>query len=203
MFFKYLLQDPIYFVQVVVIIITSIVIHELVHGLAALSQGDNTPRTAGHMTLNPVVHMGIESLIFLCLAGIAWGAMPIDPAQFRHSRWSDVLVSAAGPCSNLLLAILCTGGQVIIGQESSIGNFLWLAACTNIMLFIFNLLPFPPLDGFHICSEIFPALKKWESDPIAFFGITILFLMPDTGKILSEVAVAIVSEITTRLTMIF
>jgi Zn-dependent protease len=205
MFLKYLIEDPIYFIQIVTIIITSIVIHELAHGFAALSQGDDTPRLAGHITINPVVHMGMESLLFLCVAGIAWGAMPIDPAQFRYPRWSDILVSAAGPCSNLLLGTMCIVIE-IVGQKTSNlwgEQFLALAAQINMMLFIFNLLPIPPLDGFHVCSGIFPGLKKWEGSSIALFGITILFLVPVTGELLSVGARLMVGEISRILTMLF
>ncbi len=205
MFFKHLLQNPIYFIQVVTIVIISIVIHELAHGLTALSQGDDTPRTSGHMTLNPLVHMGMESIVFLCVVGIAWGAMPINPTQFRHPRWSNILVAAAGPCSNLLIGTFCLGVN-IIGQRTSTlfgGEFLVMAAQINIMLFILNLLPIPPLDGFRVCSEILPGLKKWKVSSIALFGITILFLMPATGEFLSMGARMIVEGISTRLTMLF
>lgn len=65
----------------------SIVIHELAHGFAAISQGDRTPISQGHITLNPVVHMGWPSLIFLVIAGIAWGQMPVNPSKFRYPKW--------------------------------------------------------------------------------------------------------------------
>jgi Zn-dependent protease len=118
MFLQTLFQDPILFFRIVVIIIISIVIHELAHGVAALSQGDDTPSVSGHMTPNPVVHMGYASLIFLCIAGISWGAMPVNPSKFRHPKWSNIWVSAAGPLSNFLLGTLCIAVWVGVSQIS-------------------------------------------------------------------------------------
>lgn len=174
-----LVTDPVLFFRIIVIVIISVSLHELAHGLAALSQGDNTPKRSGHMTLNPIVHMGWESIIFLCLAGIAWGQMPVNSSQFRHRKLGNIFVSAAGPLLNLALAILFI---VMLKLELSLSNgsilslnFLWLAAYVNLNLFVFNLLPIPPLDGFHVCSELFPALKPLENSPIGLFAFAILF----------------------------
>ncbi len=74
--------------------IISVTLHELAHGFAALSQGDDTPRQTGHMTLNPIVHMGWESIIFLAIGGISWGQMPVNPRKFRSAKWGNILVSS-------------------------------------------------------------------------------------------------------------
>ena len=201
MFFETLFKDPIYFFRLVAILIISIVIHELAHGIAALSQGDDTPRQEGHMTLNPVVHMGYESLIFLCVAGIAWGSMPVSPQKFRHPRWSDILVSAAGPLSNLLLGTLCIT-VIIATQQSALPmvsqEFLFLAARINMLLFLFNLLPIPPLDGFNVCEKLFPALKldRFRNSPFALFFMMVLFVLPVTGIVLSSGSMFMMSTVT-------
>ena len=67
-------------------VILSITLHELAHGWAALRQGDTTPRDTGHMTWDPLVHMGGMSLIMFALIGIAWGVMPTDPSRYRSGR---------------------------------------------------------------------------------------------------------------------
>jgi Zn-dependent protease len=174
MLIKTLLIDPVLFFRIILIVIASVCLHELAHGWAALSQGDDTPKKTGHMTLNPVIHMGWESIIFLCLAGIAWGQMPVNPSRFRHRKWGNILVSAAGPLSNLTLGIL-----FILLLQSNVmilsPKFLWLAAHVNLTLFIFNLLPIPPLDGFHVCSEFFPGLKQLESNSFGLFAFAVLF----------------------------
>lgn len=201
MFFETLFKDPIYFFRLVAILIISIVIHELAHGIAALSQGDDTPRQEGHMTLNPVVHMGYESLIFLCVAGIAWGSMPVSPQKFRHPRWSDILVSAAGPLSNLLLGTLCITA-IIATQQSALPmvsqEFLFMAARINMLLFLFNLLPIPPLDGFSVCEKLFPALKldRFRNSPFALFFMMVLFVLPVTGMVLSSGSMFMMSTVT-------
>lgn len=160
MFINTLVTNPVYFFRFVVIIIFSIVLHELAHGWAAMSQGDDTPEKTGHLTLNPVIHMGWESIIFLCLAGICWGQMPVNPSKFRSPKWGNILVSAAGPFSNLVLGILFSMLLKVYSNPIHSGflsvNFLDMAAHINLTLFLFNLLPIPPLDGFHIYSEIFP-----------------------------------------------
>ena len=76
-------------------VIFSITLHELGHGWAAIRQGDDTPRRFGRMTLNPLVHMGVPSLVMFALIGIAWGAMPVEPSRFRWGRRGRVLAS---PC---------------------------------------------------------------------------------------------------------
>ena len=201
MFFETLFKDPVYFFRLVAILIISIVIHELAHGVAALSQGDDTPHREGHMTINPVVHMGYESLIFLCVAGIAWGSMPVSPHKFRHPRWSDILVSAAGPLSNLVLGSLCIT-LIIATQQSSVSmvsqEFLYMAAQINMMLFLFNLIPIPPLDGFSVCEKLFPTLKleRFRNSPVALFVMMALFVLPITGLALRGGSMFMMSTVT-------
>ena len=107
-FFIEYLFDParqLFFGCVVITVIISIVLHELAHGWAAIWQGDDTPRLQGHMTADPMVHMGGMSLLMLVLVGFAFGAMPVNPHNFR-SKYGDALVSAAGPAMNFLLALV-------------------------------------------------------------------------------------------------
>lgn len=201
MLFEKLFSNPVYFFRLVAILIISIVIHELAHGAAAISQGDDTPHREGHMTINPVVHMGYESLIFLCFAGIAWGSMPVNPSKFRHPRWSDILVSAAGPLSNLVLGSLCVT-LIIATRRSSVSmisqEFLFMAAQINMMLFLFNLLPIPPLDGFSVCEKLFPSLKleRFRNSPLALFFMMALFILPVTGMALQGGSMFIMSTVT-------
>lgn len=180
MLIKTLLTDPLFFFRLILIVITSITLHELAHGWVALSQGDDTPKRSGHMTLNPIVHMGWESIIFLCIGGIAWGQMPVNPSRFRRKKIGNILVSAAGPLLNLALSIIFI---VLLKLDLSFlsvrilsREFLYLGAYVNLTLFMFNLLPFPPLDGFHVYSELFPQLKPLEGSPLGLFALVILFL---------------------------
>lgn len=86
MFIEKLFTEPVFFIRVIAIVIISISLHELGHGFAAISQGDETPIIRGHITLNPVVHLGVPSLFILMLAGIAWGQMPVNPNNFKSSK---------------------------------------------------------------------------------------------------------------------
>lgn len=173
-----LLTDPVLFFRIVLIVIASVTLHELAHGWVALSQGDDTPKRSGHLTLNPIVHMGWESIMFLCIAGIAWGKMPVNPSRFRKQKIGNIFVSVAGPLLNLALGILfiivlklnISGSSVKIWSS----EFLYLAAYINLSLFMFNMLPIPPLDGFHVCSEFFPELKALENKPLGLLALTFL-----------------------------
>lgn len=198
LFINELFKDPTYFFRYVVIIIISIVIHELAHGWAALSQGDDTPQRAGHMTPDPIVHMGVPSLIFLFFSGMAWGQMPVNPEKFRHERWSDMFVSAAGPLSNLVLGTIATLIAIFAvrsGTKMISVEFWELAARINFLLFAFNLLPVPPLDGFHVYSQLVPALKKLATPEISMFLIFVLFSVPAVGVFVNTVSALIMNAI--------
>ena len=171
-FFIEYLFDPasqLFFGCVVVTVVISIVLHELAHGWAAIWQGDDTPRQMGHMTADPMVHMGGFSILMLVLVGMAFGLMPVNPRNFR-SRYGDALVSAAGPAMNFLLALLAltalavwvkTSGTAPEGPAKNAQFFLQIFGTTNIALGIFNLLPVPPLDGSTVLGNFVPAYRRW------------------------------------------
>ena len=97
-------------------VIFSVVLHELAHGWTAVRCGDRTPIELGHLTWNPVVHMGTSGVLMMALLGVTWGRMPIDPT--RRRRWYDeVLVTAAGPLTNLGLSVLCI--LVVVGYAAA------------------------------------------------------------------------------------
>jgi Zn-dependent protease len=194
MFFQRLTEQPVLYFQLIVIMILSICLHELAHGAAALSQGDDTPQRTGHMTLNPLVHMGWESIIFLCIGGIAWGAMPVNPAKFRSHQWGDVLVSAAGPLSNLILGLMSIAMLAIaLRVQFFSAEFFYLAARINLALCFFNCLPIPPLDGFHIFSKFFPELKVLDGPNYGLF-VLMIFLVSGLGASLYAVSDLIIQS---------
>lgn len=147
----------------VVVVIGSIVLHELAHGWAAIKLGDRTPIDLGHMTWNPLVHMGAFSLIMFAILGIAWGAMPVDPSRLR-GRHGDALVAIAGPAMNILLAIIsviAAGLWIELAPRAgvedplfkNVGMFFIMGGFLNIVLALFNLLPVIPLDGGRIAAS--------------------------------------------------
>jgi len=202
LFIYQLFRDPIFFGRYIIIIIGSIVIHELAHGVAAISQGDDTPKTSGHITPNPIIHMGWTSIIFLCVSGMAWGLMPVTPSKFRHARWSDMAVSLAGPVSNLILGTVAVvfavvgarSGATMISEE-----FCMMAAQINFSLFALNMLPVPPLDGFHLYSQLFPKLKALANPEISMFLMFAIFSIPAVSLGIGVVSSTMVATIITLL----
>lgn len=151
-------------------VIFSIVLHELGHGVAAIRCGDRTPIETGHMTWNPLVHMGQMSLLMFAIVGIAWGAMPVNPARFR-GRHDDALVSAAGPAVNLVLFGICAIGAAVAAalpeQTGRLYDFFMLGGMLNMVLLLLNLLPLPPLDGSRILASFSWSYRRLISHPNA------------------------------------
>jgi Zn-dependent protease len=145
-------------------IILGLTVHEYAHTLVALRLGDDTAKQAGRLTLNPLKHIDPIGFIFLLVAGFGW-AKPvlIDVSKLRHPRRDDILISLAGPLSNLLLAVLIALVlKVCLTLEPYNGETVYrevLNVCIaglyiNIGLFIFNLIPLPPLDGSHLITSL-------------------------------------------------
>ncbi len=163
-------QNPMLLFSWVFWVILSISLHELGHGYAAIKCGDDTPRLSGHMTLNPIVHMGVPSLIMFAIVGIAWGMMPVNPSRLRRTI-DTAIVAAAGPAVNVLLAILCivlaifwiTYGKSM-ADPSAYENtriLLTTGAGLNIVLTVFNLIPVPPLDGSKIVATFIRPYREF------------------------------------------
>ena len=159
-------------------VIASITLHELAHGWAAIWEGDDTPRVTGHMTANPVVHMGVPSIIAFLIIGIAWGLMPVNPYRFRHGKWGRILVSFAGPAMNLVIAfVLLTilGFTHPFQEQNNLETFLFTGGFLNVILFALNLLPVPPLDGSNILANLSKTVASWYRHPQAQFAGLLLF----------------------------
>lgn len=181
-------SNPGVLVATVFWVIFSITLHELGHGWAALRMGDDTPIETGHMTWNPLVHMGGTSLILFALAGIAWGLMPVNPSRMR-GRHAPALVAAAGPAVNVALALVCAllaGLWIAYATMSTMPDpawrfgkdFLETGAMLNIALVLLNLLPVPPLDGSRILAHFsrpYAALASHPALSLAAFLVVFLF----------------------------
>ncbi len=160
------------FIFVLVIVMMSIVIHELAHGYAALSLGDKTAQYAGRLTLNPISHIDPFGSIILPLMGFLLGGVvigwakpvPYNPYNLSNQRWGEALVAIAGPAANLLLVLIF--GLLIrfssdLGLDSEIVRIASQIVILNIVLAIFNLMPVPPLDGSKVLFSLLPL--KWTS----------------------------------------
>ena len=144
-------------------ILLGLTVHEFCHAFCAWKLGDSTAREQGRLTLNPLKHIDIIGFLFIIIAGFGW-AKPVmfDPENLRRPRRDKALIAAAGPLSNMALGILL-GFIVRAVFYYHIQNYIYFsdfmnhlfyvllsAAAINFGLFIFNLLPIPPLDGSHI-----------------------------------------------------
>ncbi len=172
-------------------LIVSITLHEFFHGLAADHMGDPTPRSLGRLTLNPKAHLDLFGTILLPLASVLTGIptigwakpVPIDPFNFRHPRRDEIIVSFAGPFANISLAVIMTVVLRFIPASSMIAYQLGaLFILINVSLFVFNLLPIPPLDGSHIFLNLLPpeSEHKWTEafDRYGFVLLIILVFLP-------------------------
>ncbi|MFM7807003.1 MAG: site-2 protease family protein, partial [Planctomycetota bacterium] len=144
------------------------------------------PRAAGHMNFSPLTHMGGTSLVFFLLVGFAWGQMPVSPWRFRMGRTGAVLVSAAGPAMNLLLALVALTALGIWAQRGPVDSpafanvqlFLLTGGWLNLFLALFNMLPFPPLDGSTVLAGLAPPLRPLiESPGMRQFGWLGIFML--------------------------
>jgi len=143
-------------------ILLAISIHEFSHGFVAVKLGDDTPLLQGRLTLNPLKH--IDPLGFLCLLLVGFGwAKPvmINSRNFKNPRRDDLLVSLAGPLSNLITAFIFVGLIRLADMflpATQLTQIIWIVlngtVKINLVLMVFNLLPIPPLDGHHILGSI-------------------------------------------------
>lgn len=163
-------MDIVTILVLIAVLIFSVMIHEIAHGLAALWQGDWTAQQADRLTLNPVKHLdpwgSFIVPFFLIISGIGvvfgWAKpVPYNPYNLRDQKYGPAMVAAAGPLSNLLIALLA--GVLfrlflVMGFSSSAFIFFVLALFIqiNILLMIFNLLPIPPLDGSKLLFTFLP-----------------------------------------------
>ncbi len=151
----------------IVIMLFSVIVHEVMHGFAALKFGDHTAERAGRLTLNPIPHIDLFGTILLpalilipaILTGTAPGALlawakpvPVNPLNFTNLRKGELVVSSAGVLANFALAIICALlfhflNALPVAFPSIVGSLLFFGVKINLVLGVFNLFPIPPLDG--------------------------------------------------------
>ena len=179
-----------------VVLLFSVIVHEVAHGYVAFLNGDPTARLSGRITLNPIPHIDPVGTILLPLILLLTGSrllfgwakpVPVNPSYFRDYRWGEITTSFAGPASNLLLALAFS---YLLRLQLGGPGLLLLAyyGCTiNIFLALFNLIPIPPLDGSHLVAAFLPYrwLQYYRSlEPVGFIIILLLFYAGIMGRIL-------------------
>ena len=151
------LGNPSWLIAVAAIILVALPVHEMAHAAMAVQLGDPTPRTQGRYTFNPIAHIDPFGALLILVIGFGW-AKPVqwNPNNINVDvRLGTILVAAAGPVSNLLLAavaVFLIQFNTIPMLDRFLDFFVWI----NALLFVFNLIPIPPLDGSHILFALLP-----------------------------------------------
>ena len=190
-------------------ILLSFTVHEYAHAAAAFRFGDDTAQKLGRVTLNPMPHISLLGLLFILILGFGWAKpVPVDRSKLRSPRLMGILVSAAGPFSNLLAAAVAAtaaGALFASGALDGAGGGVYRAAGLvffymvhiNVLLFFFNLIPLPPLDGYRILEDLAPdglrrRMRQYEAWGVYIF-LLIVFITPvynaTIGPILGQVSV--------------
>lgn len=183
----------------VVVLFFSVIVHEVAHGYVALLNGDPTAKLSGRITLNPVPHIDpigtllLPALLLLTGSRLLFGwarPVPVNPLNFRNYTWGEISVSAAGPLSNLALAV---GFAFLLRLGLGNAGLMKLAhygVSINIFLALFNLIPIPPLDGSHLLAALLPPdmLRLYRHlEPVGFILILLLFYTGIMGWVLMPI----------------
>jgi len=186
---------PEFFAISIIILLFSVIIHEVMHGVVALRFGDHTAEKAGRLTLNPIPHIDLIGTILLPALLIFTGSpilfgwakpVPVNPLNFSSLRKGELFVSAAGILSNFGLAVAATLIYHFLNAlpqtfPTIIGSLLRFTVTINLVLGIFNLFPIPPLDGSKILLSQLPynlARSYQKIEPYGFLILLVLLMVP-------------------------
>jgi len=183
--------DLSYYVLLIPAVLLAITFHEFAHARVALAFGDRTAEDAGRVTLNPIAHLDPIGTIGFIIGGFGWGRpVPVNPSQMSHPR-ADFFVSAAGPASNLVIAVAAAAllrvlllSDTLLAGSLGVGivGFLHLLIQINLVLCFFNLLPIFPLDGSHMAENLLPLEQAYTFKRFnEAYGMPILFSLIALG----------------------
>ena len=176
-----------------ILLLVAFPVHEFSHALAAYRLGDSTARYMGRLTLNPIVHFDPVGGLLLLLTSLTspyafgWAKpTPVNPSNLAGGRQSEALVAFAGPLSNLVMALVAAvpvqaARLVGIDLPELVHTILSLLVLFNLVLFVFNLLPIPPLDGYRVLLAVVSPRTAWQLRPYEQYGFLILILLLFTG----------------------
>jgi Zn-dependent protease len=195
-------------ILIIIVLVASVVVHEVAHAWQARREGDDTAERLGRITLNPVPHLDPIGSVLVPLAlhfsgaGFLFGwakPVPVNPANYREFKWGDIRVSLAGITANLLLAGLATVATVVLLKVDALaggmgattellGQVAWYGIFINLILAVFNLIPIPPLDGSHVLFHLLPRPLAIRYHQAGRYGILVmmalLFLVPGAFRYL-------------------
>lgn len=181
------------FIFYILILLFSVVIHEVSHGLAALYLGDSTAKYLGRLTLNPLKHLdffgSLVVPVITAFAGIPFGwakPVPYNPYNLRDQKYGPAIVGAVGPLSNIAIATvfglmlrflpfwIATAEGAAIGVLQGFGEMFLMIVRVNLLLAVFNLVPIPPLDGSKLLFAILPYRYKYIEGLMEQYGLFLL-----------------------------
>lgn len=191
-----------YFLSKIIILpalFVAITLHELAHGLTAYLMGDDTAKKSGRLTLNPIAHIDIGGFLMLMILGFGWAKpVPINPFKFKNRKFGTILVSIAGPTTNILLALIFS--IILTNISGPINNIVYTLLISsiwyNVVLALFNLLPLPPLDGSKILASLLPEkleYKFYKHEQKLYALLIIFILINGVDKVLTPVIFKVVS----------
>ena len=190
-------MDPTAFIFKILILIFSVVIHEVSHGLAAYALGDNTAKWMGRLTLNPLKHLDLWGSLIIpaisfAVAGFMFGwakPVPYNPHNLRNQKYGPALVGIAGPLSNIFLAVVfgivlrflpawvgAAQNDAVMQIVQNFGEIFLFIVQINLLLAVFNLVPIPPLDGSKLLFALLPYRYKHVEAFLEQQGMLLLIL---------------------------
>lgn len=195
---------------ILIVLVLAFTVHEFAHAYAAWKFGDPTAKMLGRVTLDPRKHLDVLGTILILIAGFGWAKpVPVNRANFSRPRLMGIVVSAVGPLSNLVLAFvglllyhlfavsgLLNGASD--GVISAIYLFLQRLVELNIVLFIFNLIPLPPLDGYRIIEDLAPShiqRKMAQNEQWGIFVFLLLVFIPPLSRVTIQPLFALGGEL--------
>jgi Zn-dependent protease len=178
-----------YIVVSIVSILISLVLHEFMHAYAGYLLGDYTAKAEGRLSLNPIDHVDpfmtivlpIVTLILFHAPILAAKPVPFNPARVKYDEYGAAIIAAAGPLTNLVLAFLAAITVSGLPADSFLASALSIFGVLNIALFVFNLIPIPPLDGSRILYAFAPEPLQELMEQIEPYGFFIIFGLVLTG----------------------
>jgi Zn-dependent protease len=199
--------DPFTLLVTLVSLVIALSVHEMMHAFVGLKLGDTTAHEAGRVSLNPLHHIDpfmtiVLPLITLVTIGVpilAAKPVPFNPDRVKYEDFGAAMIAAAGPLSNLVLAGL--GGLIAhaFGASPDIYNALAIFVGLNVSLFVFNLIPIPPLDGSRVLYAVAPDGVRGLMDQMEQYGIFIVFGLVLFVPGFSQMITNIVSTLSLRL----
>jgi len=192
-------QNPAAAVALLMGLVVGIVLHEASHAYSAYLLGDDTAYRAGRVTLNPASHLDLLGSLMLLMVGFGWGKpTPVVPSKLRGGVFGPVAVAFAGPASNLLIVAVCAAlFRLPAFQSGYLLIVVLTVAFANALLFVFNLIPIPPLDG---AKVIFPFLPRSlggfvdfmnQYGPMILLGLVLLTFLPVLPSPLSYILILV------------